>query len=118
MLLIAIYNLYRFTLINCINHVLESNYCQEAYKEPEPPFIPDHHFIGYNINQSYQPPNFYNTPSVQVTSIQTQPQTTVVQVPTVSIVTTHPILQISQPTSMYQTQNPVFISQNNSKVIN
>ncbi|XP_022172680.1 uncharacterized protein LOC111035390 isoform X1 [Myzus persicae] len=94
---------------------LESNYCPEAFKEPEP-FIPDHHFIGYNINQSYQPPNFYNTPSVQVTSIQTQPQTTVVQVPTVSIVTTHPILQISQPTSMYQTQNPVFITQNNSKM--
>ncbi|XP_025208195.1 SURP and G-patch domain-containing protein 1-like isoform X2 [Melanaphis sacchari] len=74
----------------------------------------DHQFIGYNINQSYQPSNFYNTPSVQVTSI--QPQTTVVQVPTVSIVTTHPILQISQPTSMYQPQNPVFISQNNSKM--
>ncbi|XP_060879325.1 SURP and G-patch domain-containing protein 1-like isoform X1 [Metopolophium dirhodum] len=88
---------------------LESNYCLEAYKEPET-FIPDHHFIGYNINQSYQPPNFYNTPSVQVTSIQTQPQTTVVQVPTVSIVTTHPILQISQPTSMYQTQNQMTIS--------
>lgn len=66
------------------------------------------------MNQSYQPTNYYNPPSVQVTSI--QPQTTVVQVPTVSIVTTHPILQISQPTSMYQTQNPVFLSQNNSKV--
>ncbi|XP_060879326.1 SURP and G-patch domain-containing protein 1-like isoform X2 [Metopolophium dirhodum] len=80
--------------------------------EPEVEHGPklDHHFIGYNINQSYQPPNFYNTPSVQVTSIQTQPQTTVVQVPTVSIVTTHPILQISQPTSMYQTQNQMTIS--------
>lgn len=52
-----------------------------------------------------------------MTSIQPQPQTTVVQVPTVSIVTTHPIIQISQPTSMYQAQNPLFLSQNNSKVI-
>ncbi|XP_025416338.1 SURP and G-patch domain-containing protein 1-like isoform X2 [Sipha flava] len=93
---------------------LESSYCQEAYKEAKP-FIPDHQFIGY-INQSYQQPNYYNSPSVQVTSIQPQPQTSVVQVPTVSIVTTHPILQLSQPTSMYQAQNSVFLSQNNSKI--
>lgn len=93
--------------------ILEPNFCQEAYKEPKP-FIPDHQFVGYNMNQPFQPPNYYSPPSVQVTSI--QPQTTMVQVPTVSIVTTHPILQISQPTSMYQTQNPVFLSQNNSKV--
>lgn len=96
--------------------VLDSNFYPEAYKEHKP-FIPDHQFVGYNINQPYQPTNYYNPPSVQVTSIQPQPQTTVVQVPTVSIVTTHPILQISQPTSIYQTQNPVFLSQNNSKVI-
>lgn len=95
---------------------LEANYHSESYKEPKA-FIADHQFIGYNINQPYQPPSYYNSPSVQVTSIQSQPQTTVVQVPTVSIVTTHPILQISQPTSMFQTQNSVYLSQNNSKVI-
>lgn len=97
----------------CLILNLEPNYCRETYQEPNS-FIPDHQFIGYNINQPYQPPNYYNTPTVQVSSI--QPQTTVVQVPTVSIVTTHPIIQISQPTSMYQQQNPVFLSQNNSKV--
>ncbi|XP_050436441.1 SURP and G-patch domain-containing protein 1-like isoform X2 [Adelges cooleyi] len=93
---------------------LEQNYCSEQYEEPKSFMsLPEHQFVGYEINQSYQQPSYYSSPSIQVTTI--QPQTTVVQVPTVSIVTTHPILQISQP-SIYPTHNPVFLSQNNAKL--
>ncbi|XP_050532083.1 uncharacterized protein LOC126900422 isoform X2 [Daktulosphaira vitifoliae] len=92
----------------------EQIYCNEPFKSENFLPMPEHQFMSYNLNQSYQSPNYYSSPSIQVTSI--QPQTTVVQVPTVSIVTTHPILQISQPTSLYQTQNPVFLPPNNDKI--